>query len=948
MTFHITHTAWRSVASTLSAALLLCLLPVSSASAQDPGTPGPLAVTVQEYDFGDTAVTLAGFPGGVEVRASVHRPTNLSAGPFPLVLFLHGRHATCAKGSTAYLQWPCSSGRTPIPSYRGFAYASAILASHGYIVVSISANGLSGLDNMAADFGAQARAELLQHHLDLWRTFTTTGGAPFGSTFIGRVDLTNIGTMGHSRGGEGVMRHVLYNKSLGSPYGIRAVFPLAPTNFNRPIISGVPFEVLLPWCDGDVSDLQGVQFYDDARYAAPGDPAPKHYVLVMGANHNFYNTVWTSGYPGARDDWWNFADPQCGTMAARRLSAAEQRGTGAAYMAGFFRRYLGGETEFDAMLKGDAPAPASARTNDLFSSYHAPDTALHRRDVNRLLDAGDLVSNQLGGAVSKAGMAPHDVCGGEAPQPEHCLTGAAYGQQPHTTAAAVSSKRGLSQLRAGWSSTSAHHTNNMPAGFQDVSRFQVLQFRAAVNFQDARNPLAIAADFTVRLTDGAGKSASTAVSSHSDALFYPPGAAGSIPKVVMNTIRIPLSAFPGVNLSDVRSVQFRFDRASSGALLFTDLAFADANGAPAVADLLTTSLSAPPATAPPGGSFPVTDTVQNPGAAGTEASTTRYYLSLDTTKSGGDVRLTGARAVPALGAGAASTGVVMVTVPAGTALNSYFLIACADDLDVIVESHDGNNCLASATRLEVKATAGLSDLVETAVSNPPATVVVVGTFAVTDTVRNQGGTASGASTTRYYLSRDAIRDSKDTSLVGTRKVSALAAGASATGTATLAIKAGTPADTYFVIACADDKTDVAEGDEANNCRASATKVVVTAPDLVATAVTNPPAGAAAGASFSVTDTTRNQGSAATGGTTTRYYLSLNSTLGSGDHLLGGVRAVPGLAIGATSEGTVTVTVPAGTPANAYFLLACSDDTKGSSEISEKNNCRASQAKVTVQ
>ena len=115
----------------------------------------------------------------------------------------------------------------------------------------------------------------------------------------------------------------------------------------------MPFEVLLPYCDGDVSDLQGVHFYDDARYSAPGDWRRKHTLLVMGANHNFYNTVWTSGFPGAGDDWGGVVgDPHCDQGQPRRLTAAEQRGTGLAYMAAFFRRYLGGETVFDPHSQG--------------------------------------------------------------------------------------------------------------------------------------------------------------------------------------------------------------------------------------------------------------------------------------------------------------------------------------------------------------------------------------------------------------------------------------------------------------------------------------------------------------------------------------------------------------------------------------------------------------------
>ena len=55
----------------------------------------------------------------------------------------------------------------------------------------------------------------------------------------------------------------------------------------------------------------------------------------------------------------------------------------------------------------------------------------------------------------------------------------------------------------------------------------------------------------------------------------------------------------------------------------------------------------PPATLLAGNSFSVTDTVQNIGTVTAAASTTRYYLSPTTSKSGSH-QLGGSRAVPSL------------------------------------------------------------------------------------------------------------------------------------------------------------------------------------------------------------------------------------------------------------------------------------------------------------
>ncbi|MBI3804638.1 MAG: hypothetical protein HY282_12845 [Nitrospirae bacterium] len=118
-------------------------------------------------------------------------------------------------------------------------------------------------------------------------------------------------------------------------------------------------------------------------------------------------------------------------------------------------------------------------------------------------------------------------------------------------------------------------------------------------------------------------------------------------------------------------------------------------------------------------------------------------------------------------------------------------------------------------------------------------------------------------------------------------------------------------------------------------------------DLIETAVNNPPAAAVLGVGFTVTDTVFNQGASGSGISTTRYYLSSDTVKSTNDRLLAGSRAVPALASGGSSSGTVTVTAPAGTPAGPYFLLACADDTKGIAESNEGNNCRSSKTIVNV-
>jgi serine protease AprX len=226
----------------------------------------------------------------------------------------------------------------------------------------------------------------------------------------------------------------------------------------------------------------------------------------------------------------------------------------------------------------------------------------------------------------------------------------------------------------------------------------------------------------------------------------------------------------------------------------------------------------------PGSTFSVNDTVRNQGLVASAPSTTRYYLSLDPIKGVGDILLLGSRAIPALSAGAVHSGTVTLTVPPTTPLATYFFLTCADDVTKVAESDEANNCLASPA---AAVTVTRPDLVETAVSSPPATKQRGTPFPITDTVQNAGAVPSAGSVTRYYLSLDAVKSAGDLMLTGGRTVPGLAPGGSHSGTVTMTIPSNTPLNTYFVLACADGPSALVETDETNNCKASSTTVTVT-------------------------------------------------------------------------------------------------------------------------
>ncbi len=556
----------------------LFLLTQFASFSQDPGLPGAYAVSSDEYDFGDEAFGAPSFPDLIEVRGSVHYPTDLAAGPFPVILILHGRHSTCYSGTSTSIAWPCTGSFSPIPSYQGYAYLGEQMASHGYIVISVSANSISSTDNSTPDYGMQGRGELLQHHLDLWNEWNTAGGGAFDDLFIGKLDMNRIGTMGHSRGGEGVIEHALFNREEGSPYGIDAVLTLAPVDFNRPVLNGIPIMNIAPYCDGDVSDLQGVHFYDDSRYLDDSDTMPKHNLVMLGANHNYYNTVWTPGlFPaGTADDWQfvNFSqsDEHCGTSAADngRNNPETQRNALQAYASAFFRYYVGGEVAFEDLLRTkdiNPPASSSLEGSEVFMSYHPPSNK--RIDINRTIGEDAEVTNTLGAAVSDNGLVVYDICGDDFGE-QYCI-GAGASQEPHNKNGGVT-MLGLSQLELQWNSADDWWRNDLPDYLADLTQFDAVQFRAAVNFQES--PFGAEPDFKVALTDYDGNTSSITVSDYTAALYFPPGDFGTtLPRTMHNTISIPLADFTGVDMTNIAYVRFLFNEAANGAILVSDLAF---------------------------------------------------------------------------------------------------------------------------------------------------------------------------------------------------------------------------------------------------------------------------------------------------------------------------------------------------------------------------------------
>jgi subtilase family serine protease len=326
--------------------------------------------------------------------------------------------------------------------------------------------------------------------------------------------------------------------------------------------------------------------------------------------------------------------------------------------------------------------------------------------------------------------------------------------------------------------------------------------------------------------------------------------------------------------------------------------------------------------------FVVSDTTANQGGGPVGPTVTQIYLSTNSLIESGDT-LIASRAIPGLAAGATSSGSTTATIPLGTAPGLYFLIAKADAGAAVAEALETNNTSVRSIRVG-------SDLYVSAISLP-ASGAAGASIVVGDTTANQGGGGSPASVTRFYLSANSTLDAGDVRLDGSRAVPGLPAGGSSAGSTSVTIPASTAAGSFYIIAKADDDSAVGETDETNNTRA---RNVSIGPDLTISAISVSATSVAAGAGLIVTDSVLNVGAGAAGASTTRFYLSTNTVIDAGDLAIATGRAVPGLGGGASSLGSTSVTIPAGTAAGSYYLIAKADGDGAVAESVETNNTSA--------
>lgn len=432
--------------------------------------------------------------------------------------------------------------------YTTYDFLLEHFAKNGFIAASIDVryfNGGSDVHGMAG----LGRANMLFPHLTVL------------NTKFGAKAQNNIGIMGHSRGGEAVLKAARINQQMGLGHNINAIISLAPTDqYGTEILGGAwatPYFVLYGSRDGDIDGgiwtpgytvpMTGFALYDRAG------GAKKSMCFVYRATHNGFIT-------GNQDAPWD------GDVIANMEPPATQQAVTKAYMNAFFRWHLKNESQWDGMFKGEwKPASVSTTGVRLYMQYK--DTTV--KTVDNFEGAVNWQASTIGGTVSHNGTLP--VAPAEGKMSAAVVAGLDP-KSPHDTQG----------LKVRWNGIGDTLIFSIPPAHKDVSAYSVLSFRVTQKVDSADNPANQSQNFRVALKDGANNERAIRVSPFYD-IPYPdirPNHAHT--KSAMITVRIPLASYTivcagmvQVDLQDITTLTFLFSDKATGEIEIDDIEFSN-------------------------------------------------------------------------------------------------------------------------------------------------------------------------------------------------------------------------------------------------------------------------------------------------------------------------------------------------------------------------------------
>ncbi len=502
-------------------------------------------------------------------------------GPFPLVLIVHGNHEM-----TEY-------------SDPGYAYLGELLASRGFITVSVDENFMNGSWMGGIDKENGVRGWILLQHLAVWRGWNEAKDNPF----FHKVDMNNIALIGHSRGGEAIAHAAAFNRLKYFPedakvkfdfnFAIKTLIAIAPLDGQYQAVSeptpleNVNYLVLQGSHDSDVSFFAGYRPFRRVKFT-DGQYRMKAAIYVYRANHGQFNTVWGSydmGLPLKRL-----------ILQKPLLPGDEQRRVAKTYITGFLEATLHGKQQYVPMFRDHRVIASWLPKTIYFNSFEDS----RYQVVSDFEKTIDVAATALpGGTIEGENLATwrHKELAGRGGNWSFKKKAVLLGwqtakpnqdgkpQEKKTATYAIVLPDGLAREwhldQSAALAFSVADTDEKPEE-QDDTKAEAKQEKAK---SEKKTPV----DFTLELADSAGNSARLPLSeflplqpilkvqftkwSYLDQTAYK-----TATEPVFQTFELSLGGFvranPKLDLSKLKTIRFCFDRTESGVIAIDEIGFA--------------------------------------------------------------------------------------------------------------------------------------------------------------------------------------------------------------------------------------------------------------------------------------------------------------------------------------------------------------------------------------